>query len=90
MVDDEKLGYHKGALKSLVNERMELARLLQIVNSLVEKHVEALDEMGVDVEEFLEKIQQRQRERVKKSKKKGKKDKEEGKKYDLSKEELPD
>jgi shikimate 5-dehydrogenase len=80
MADEEKLGYHKGAIESLLNERSELARLLQIVNSLIEKHSKALESMGVDVEKFVEKLQQRKKDKMEEAKKK----------YDLSKEELPD
>lgn len=89
MAKEEKMGYHKGALESLVNERMELARLLQIVESLIEKHSKALQDMGVDVEEFMKNLQERQKEKLSKAKDTQKKKKEE-KKYDLSKEELPE
>lgn len=84
MVDKEKLGYHKGALESLVNERKELNRLTQIVNSLISRHGKALEDMGVDVEEFLENLQKAQRERMETVRNK------EGERYDLTKEELPE
>ncbi len=61
MSDDEKLGYHKGALESLINEKIELNRLVNIVNSLINKHSEALKEMGVDVEEFAKNVQKKRR-----------------------------
>ncbi|MFP4115977.1 MAG: hypothetical protein ACLFTQ_02130 [Candidatus Aenigmatarchaeota archaeon] len=90
MTDKEKLGYHKGALEALLNERAELARLLQIVNSLVEKHSKALEDMGVDVEKLVENIQNKKKEKAKKrdqnrqSKGRGTED------FNLSDEKLPE
>lgn len=56
MSDKETIGYHKGSLESLLKEKAELSRLLNIVNSLVEKHYKALEETGVDVEKFINSI----------------------------------
>lgn len=85
MADEEKLGYHKGALESLVNEKIELLRLLRIVDSLVKKHSKALEEMGVDVEKFMENVQNKREERTREKAKEKK-----GSNYDLSNEELPE
>ncbi len=48
--NEEKIGWHKGALTTLINERKELTRILQITNSLMEVHVKALKELGVDLQ----------------------------------------
>ena len=50
MNKDESVGFHKGALSTLVKERQELSRLLQIVEQLMQMHVSALKELGVDLE----------------------------------------
>ncbi|MFP4045904.1 MAG: hypothetical protein ACLFS3_02500 [Candidatus Aenigmatarchaeota archaeon] len=65
MPQEEKIGYHKGALEALLNERSELSRLLKIVNSLVEKHGKQLEQAGVDVEQFVNNLQDRQAEKMK-------------------------
>ncbi|MBW6451402.1 MAG: hypothetical protein K0B02_01615 [DPANN group archaeon] len=49
MEQNEKIGFHKGALDCLVKERNELSRLLNIVNSLVEMHIRGLRDEGVDI-----------------------------------------
>lgn len=46
---DEKIGFHKGALDSLLKERSELARLLSIVEQLITMHAKALKDMGIDL-----------------------------------------
>ena len=46
---DEKIGFHKGALDSLLKERSELARLLSIVEQLITMHAKSLKEMGIDL-----------------------------------------
>ena len=48
--NEEKIGWHKGALTTLINERKELLRLLQITNSLIEAHAKALKELGIDLQ----------------------------------------
>ena len=46
---DEQIGFHKGALSTLVKEREEMGRILQIVEQLMQMHVKALQELGVDL-----------------------------------------
>ena len=46
---DEQIGFHKGSLSTLAKERQELARILQIVEQLMQMHVAALNELGVDL-----------------------------------------
>ncbi len=47
---DEQIGIHKGSLSTLVKERQELMRLVNIVEQLMQMHIGALKELGVDVE----------------------------------------
>ncbi len=46
---DEQVGYHKGALATLAKERTELARILGIVEQLMQLHATELQKLGVDL-----------------------------------------
>jgi hypothetical protein len=50
MSQDEQIGFHKGSLSTLAKERQELARILQIVEQLMQMHLANLKELGVDLE----------------------------------------
>lgn len=47
---EEQIGFHKGSLSTLAKERQELARIIQIVEQLMQMHLTALKELGVDLE----------------------------------------
>lgn len=47
---DEQIGFHKGALTTLSKERLELGKLVQITEQLMQAHVKALKDLGVDIE----------------------------------------
>lgn len=49
MPKQEEVGYHKGAITTLVNERNELLKIAQIVESLIQVHMKRLEELGVKV-----------------------------------------
>lgn len=49
MADKELVGFHKGALNTLLKERQELARMLKVVEQLIEAHAKELEKLGVDV-----------------------------------------
>ena len=51
---DEQIGFHKGALSTLAKERQELLKLNSIVEQLMQMHVKALKDMGVDLEKMAE------------------------------------
>ena len=53
---EEQIGYHKGALSTLVKERQELQRLLQIVEQIMQMHIQALKELGIDLEAEAQKV----------------------------------
>ena len=49
--DPEQVGFHKGSLTTLAKEREELMRILGIVEQLMQMHLKALKDMGVDLEQ---------------------------------------
>ena len=51
MERQEKIGFHKGSIVTLVNERNELLKIVAIVESLIKAHTEELRKMGVKVGE---------------------------------------
>ncbi|MFT4892472.1 MAG: hypothetical protein ACI8Z7_000247 [Candidatus Nanohaloarchaea archaeon] len=54
----EQIGKHKGAVETLLHEKKELSRILQIVNSQLQRHLSALEEAGVDTDEFIQQVQE--------------------------------
>ncbi|MBT3405149.1 hypothetical protein HN832_04470 [archaeon] len=46
---EEEIGYHKGALNTLVNERNELLKIVQITEGLMQAHMKRLEELGVKI-----------------------------------------
>lgn len=50
MEKQEQIGYHKGALATLAKERQELLRLVSITEQLIQAHLKALKELGVNLE----------------------------------------
>lgn len=53
---DEQIGYHKGSLSTLAKERQELTKLVGIVEQLMQMHIQALKELGVDLEKEAKKV----------------------------------
>ncbi|MBW3022698.1 hypothetical protein KY308_01175 [Candidatus Woesearchaeota archaeon] len=49
MSNEEQIGFHKGSLSTLAKERQELVRLLGIVEQLMQMHVKALKDLGIDL-----------------------------------------
>lgn len=45
----EQIGFHKGALTTLLKERNELARMIQTVDQLMNMHIKALEDLGVKI-----------------------------------------
>lgn len=48
--NDEKIGFHKGALATLAKEREEMLKILTIVEQLMQMHIGELKKLGVDLE----------------------------------------
>ncbi len=49
ITDAEKVGFHKGCLSTLTKEREELLRIVAITEQLMQVHVKALKELGIDL-----------------------------------------
>jgi len=47
---DEEVGFHKGALNTLVNERNELIKMAQMTENIMQAHLKRLEELGVKIE----------------------------------------
>ncbi len=47
---DEQIGFHKGSLATLAKEREEMQKILGIVEQLMQMHIKALSDLGVDLE----------------------------------------
>ena len=58
---EEQVGFHKGALTTLAKERQEMGKILQIVEQLMQMHVKALKELGVDLEAQAKELQKQQK-----------------------------
>ena len=54
---EEQIGFHKGSLSTLVKERQEMLRILQIVEQLMQMHIKGLQDLGVDLAKEAEKLQ---------------------------------
>ena len=54
---DEQVGFHKGALATLAKEREEMMKILQIVEQLMQMHIKALKDLGVDLEKAVKEAQ---------------------------------
>ena len=49
MPKDVEIGFHQGALNTLINERNELVKMIQQVEAVMQAHLKRLEEMGVKV-----------------------------------------
>lgn len=49
MSKDEEIGFHKGALNTLVSERGELVKMVSNVEAIMSAHVKRLKELGVNL-----------------------------------------
>jgi len=47
---DEEIGFHKGALNTLANERNELFKMMQNIEGIMQAHLKRLEELGVKIE----------------------------------------
>ena len=51
MTPEEEIGFHKGAINTLVAERNELVKMIGNIEAILKAHLERLKELGVDIEE---------------------------------------
>lgn len=47
---EEQIGYHKGAINTLVNERNELLKIANLTENLIKAHLEELKKLGVKLD----------------------------------------
>lgn len=57
---DEQIGFHKGALSTLAKEREEMQKILGIVEQLMQMHIKALKDHGVDLVAQAQEMQSQQ------------------------------
>jgi|TARA_B100001964_G_C13948365_1_gene472169 uncharacterized protein YjiS (DUF1127 family) len=50
MANEEQIGFHKGSLATLAKEREELARMINVVEQLMQMHLKSLKDLGIDLE----------------------------------------
>jgi argininosuccinate synthase len=50
MPKEMEIGFHQGALNTLVAERMELIQMIQNVEKILGMHIKRLEELGVKVQ----------------------------------------
>lgn len=56
MSKDEQIGFHKGSLNTLLAERNELAKIVGIVDSLIQAHAQELQKLGVKLHQSEQKL----------------------------------
>ena len=62
MSKDEQIGFHKGSLSTLAKEMEEFIKVLGVVEQLMQMHIKALQELGVDLKKLAE--QQTQKKKI--------------------------
>ena len=58
MANEEQIGFHKGSLATLAKEREELVKMVQTVEQIIQAHVKALKDLGIDLEAEAKKVQE--------------------------------
>lgn len=49
MSREEEIGYHKGSINTLMNERNELLRVIHVVDTFLKGHMKRLEDLGVKI-----------------------------------------
>lgn len=70
----EDIGRHKGAIETLLHEKKELSRILQIVNAQLEKHLNELEEAGIDTDKFIDSLMDEEKSEGQQGRRKGRND----------------
>jgi len=50
MPKETEIGFHQGALNTLVNERNELFKMIQNAEAVMQAHLKRLEELGVKIQ----------------------------------------
>jgi len=51
MPKETEIGFHQGALNTLVNERNELFKMIQNAEAVMQAHIKRLEELGVKIQQ---------------------------------------
>jgi len=51
MSKEMEIGFHQGALNTLINERNELFKMIQNVEGVMQAHIKRLEELGVKIQQ---------------------------------------
>ncbi len=49
MSSDQEIGFHKGALNTLIAERTELVKIIGNIEGIMQAHIKRLKDLGVDI-----------------------------------------
>ena len=49
MTNEEQIGFHKGSINTLLGERTELLKIVQITEGLIQAHSDKLQKLGVKI-----------------------------------------
>jgi hypothetical protein len=49
MPREMEIGFHQGALNTLINERNELIKVIQQIEHVMQAHIKRLEELGVKI-----------------------------------------
>lgn len=49
MSPEMEIGFHQGAMNTLVNERNELIKMAQMTEQIMQAHLKRLEELGVKI-----------------------------------------
>jgi len=50
MSKEMEIGFHQGALNTLINERNELIKMAQVTEKIMQSHLKRLEELGVKIQ----------------------------------------
>lgn len=50
MSKETEIGFHQGALNTLINERNELFKMIQNIEAIMQAHMKRLEELGIKIE----------------------------------------
>ncbi|MEK6833715.1 MAG: hypothetical protein AABY32_06745 [Nanoarchaeota archaeon] len=49
MPREMEIGFHQGALNTLINERNEMIKMIQQIEAVMQAHIKRLEELGVKI-----------------------------------------
>ena len=55
MPREMEIGFHQGALNTLINERNEMIKMIQQIEAVMQAHIKRLEELGVKIRTSSEK-----------------------------------